>query len=350
MLALLVVIAATTAAHRQIPAISRTQRNDAFVPRPEVAKAAALGFDAVLADYYWVQAVLLAGGETSPSKESRHLGRLIDVVTTLDPWVDHAYRFAAVWMTESLEDIRHANSLLERSFDYHRDDWRNRFYLGFNQFFYLEDNESAAETLYQASRLPGAPLYLPRLVARLRSHVADLGAAALFLEEMVRTAPDESAKAEYQAALDEIEIEWKARELDRAREAYRELFGEDIDFVEQLAIGSKAVLASLPDPEPSSLPPQLRRGSKWVISEADGHIESTYFGRRYEVHVDPIDRARRARLSAADENARSGAEAGIGKERSNLSGQGNGEGDPQGDGRSDEQHGGRSDGELEGEG
>lgn len=261
----------------------------------------ALGFDAVLSDYYWVQAVLLAGGHESPSKHSKHLGRLIDVVTTLDPWVDHAYRFAAVWLIETLEDVRHANVLLERSFDYHPDEWRNRFYLGFNQFFYLEDNEAAAESLFVASQLPGSPKYIPRLVARLRSEVADLGAAALFLEEMVRTAPDDDAKAEYQAALDEIEIEWKARELDRAREAYKKLFDEDIDFVEQLVMGSKAVLARLPNPEPSSLPPQLRRGSRWVIDPEDGRIQSTYFGRRYEIHVDSINRARRERMVKAEE-------------------------------------------------
>lgn len=301
LLVLLAVIAGTTAAHRQIPAISHTQRDHAFVPRPEVAKASALGFDAVLSDYYWVQAVLLAGGDASPSKYSTHLGRLIDVVTTLDPWVDHAYRFAAVWLTESLDDVRHANRLLERSFEYHPDEWRNRFYYGFNQFFYLQDNELAAEALLEASRLPGSPQYLPRLVARLRSQVADLGAAGLFLEEMVRTAPDESARAGYQAALDEIEIEWKARELDRARASYVELWGEDIEFVEQLILGSRAVLAKLPAPEPSSLPAQLRRGSKWVIDEEDGRIESTYFGRRYEVHVDPTNRSRRKRLLAEDQ-------------------------------------------------
>lgn len=300
LLALLAVAAATTAAHRHIPAVSRVQQDDVFVPRPDVAKITALGFDAVLADYYWVQAVLLAGGHTSPSKYSTHLGRLIDVVTTLDPWVDHAYRFAAVWLIETLDDVRHANRLLERSFEYHPDEWRNRFYFGFNQFFYLDDNEAAAVLLHEASQLPGSPAYLPRLVARLRADVSDLGAAAIFLEEMVRTAPDESARAGYQAALDEIEVEWRARELDRAREAHIKLFGEDIAFVEQLVRGPQAVLAKLPDPEPSSLPASLARGSKWVINEESGRIESSYFGRRYEVHVDPTNRAIRDRLRTQD--------------------------------------------------
>ena len=287
---LLAVVAVTTAAHRRMPHDIRTQRGDAYVPRPEFAKAMSLGFDALLADYYWVQAVLLAGGSNDPQSESTELGHLIDVVTTLDPWVDHPYRFAAVWLAETLDDVRHGNMLLRRSFPYHPDEWRNRFYLGFNLFYYLDDNAAAADALHEASRMTGAPTYLPRLVARLRSESADLAAAGLFLEELVRTTEDDAAKAEYQAALDEVQVEWRARALDRARQAYRKLHGQDIEFVEQLAMGRKAVLSDLPDPEPSSLPVSLRRGSKWQLQLETGQIVSSYYGRRYAVHIDAPSR------------------------------------------------------------
>jgi hypothetical protein len=40
-----------------------------------------------------------------------------------------------------------------------------------------------------------------------------------------------------------------------------------------------------------------------VIDEEDGRIESTYLGRRYEIHVDAVNRMRRARLDAADRGA-----------------------------------------------
>jgi hypothetical protein len=299
-LALVVVILATTAAHRQIPPETRAQQGDDFVPRPEFAKAMSLGFDATVADYYWVQAVLLAGGSRNPTGESLHLGRLIDVVTTLDPWVDHPYRFAAVWLTSTLDDVRHANMLLRRSFDPHPDEWRNRFYLGFNLFFYLDDNEGAADALLEASRLPGSPRYLPRLVARLRSESADLGAAGIFLEELVRTAPDEGSRAEYQSALDEIQIEWRARALDQARENFQRLHGRDIEFVEQLVMGSDAVILQLPPPEPSSLPAPLRRGSRWEIDDETGRIVSSYYGRRYEIHIDSTSEEHRAELVMLD--------------------------------------------------
>lgn len=300
-LLLIAALTVTLGAHHRLPSGVRAQIGDDYVPRPEFAKAMSLGFDTVLADYYWVQAVLLAGGSLNPQAESTHLGRLIDVVTTLDPWVDHPYRFAAVWLINTLDDVRHGNRLLRRSFEYHPDEWRNRFYLGFNLFYYLDDDLAAAEELQVASQLRGAPQYLPRLVARLRSDSGDLTAAGLFLEELVRQTEDEDAKAEYQAALDEVQIEWRARALDRARESYRKLHGEDIEFVEQLAMGSKAVLPRLPDPEPSSLPAPLRRGSRWTLLDETGEIVSTYYGRRYQVHLD--EHSRRLRREIAERSS-----------------------------------------------
>jgi tetratricopeptide (TPR) repeat protein len=276
--------------------VIHSHQGEDFIPKPEFAKVMALGFDSLLADYYWVQAVLLVGGDTNPARHATQLGRFIDVVTTLDPWVSHPYRFAAVWLTETEEQVRAANRLLRRSLEYHPDDWRNYFYLGFNLFYYLEENVEAADVLLTASRLPGAPRYLTRLVARLRSESADIEAAAVFLEELVRTAPDEASAAEYQAALDEIEIEHRARILDRARRAHQQLSGRDIESVADLVLGSHAVLLRLPDPEPSSLPESLRQGSVWELN-AEGVIVSSYYGHRYTLHIDTFGQKKRAEIA-----------------------------------------------------
>ena len=118
-------IAATASVHSFMPATSRAERGDAFIPMPGVAKVAALGFDAVVADFYWLWAVQIVG-RSDPSMHSLEIGRLIDVVTTLNPWVDHPYRFAAVWLIEDEESVRTANRLLKRGIEHHPQDWRNR--------------------------------------------------------------------------------------------------------------------------------------------------------------------------------------------------------------------------------
>ncbi|GAG51950.1 unnamed protein product, partial [marine sediment metagenome] len=231
------------------------------VPRPEVAKLSSLGFHTVMADYYWLQAVQIVGTSMRPEDEGTLLGRYIDVVTTVDPWVGHPYRFAAVWLTGSEADVRQANRILERSFDYQPDEWRNRFYLGFNLFFYLEENEPAAHWLEEAASIESAPRYLAGLAARLRAGNAGLEVAASMIRKFLADTDDPYARAEYEKMLDEIETERRARFLDAARAAYRKGHGEDIESVEDLLRGSHPVLQKLP-PEPHDW--------EWILDEESG--------------------------------------------------------------------------------
>jgi tetratricopeptide (TPR) repeat protein len=279
--------------HARIPLTTRADLGEAFVPSPTVARGMAFGFDALVADYHWLQAVQVVGGsEEIDAEVASHIGRLIDVVTTLNPHVSHPYRFAALWLTHDEALVREGIRLLERAIEYHPDDWRNYFYLGFNHFYYLGEHEEAARVLEQATKLPGAPAYLPRLVARLKSQHGDVDVAEVFLRELLRSALDEEARAKVQGALDEIEIEYKARHLDQARAAHRALFGRDIEAVEDLVRGEHRVLEKLPSPEPEALPPSLARGSIWQIDPETDRIISSYIGSRYEVHYSPADRAR----------------------------------------------------------
>lgn len=297
-----VAIACTGWAHANVPHTTRSDHGERFVPTPRVASAISMGFEATLADYHWLQAVQVVGGDTVVDEPTaRHLGKLIDVVTTLNPHVGHPYRFAAVWLTHSEELVREGNRLLRRAIAHHPDDWRNYFYLGFNHFFYLAEYPEAAAALETAMALPGSPKYLPRLVARLKSHEADIDVAEVFLRELLRTTDDDEERARLQSALDEIEIEYKARFLDRARDAYVELAGRDIDSVEDLVRGPHRVIERLPSPEPDAIPASLARGSVWEIDPDTGRIQSTYVGARYEVHYSGVDRRRLKEWGKADD-------------------------------------------------
>ncbi len=272
----LILAACTLLAQQALPSVSAQPRDERFLPRPEVARAASLGFEALAADLYWLQAVQIVGDAKSPPHEHAPLlGGLVDAATRLNPWVDHPYRFAAIWLTETPEQVRQANELLERGIAYHPRDWRNRFYLGFNHFFYLSDTARAAELLEGAAQLEGAPRYLSRLVARLRAEGGGLDAAALLLAELLGSTEDPYARAEYEKALDEVETERRAGFLDASRAEYQRRFGHDIEAIEDLVRGPQPVLRELP--------PELH-GWEWVLDPGSGRIVSSYYGRRYELH------------------------------------------------------------------
>ncbi|MEE3327742.1 MAG: hypothetical protein VX252_10430, partial [Myxococcota bacterium] len=221
-----------------------------------------------------------------------YIARLIDLVTYLNPHVGHAYRFAAIWLIQSEEEVREANRLLRRGIEYHPDEWRNWFYLGFNHFYYLDETEEAAQNLSVASQLPGAPAYLSRLVARLRAESGGLEVAQALLLEMLRDTESEEARSGYLSALDEIEIERSARVLDSARETFREKHGRDIESVNDLVALPDPILARLPEADPSRI--DLGPGviARWLVDPESNQIVSNYYGRRYKLNF-ASDRALR---------------------------------------------------------
>jgi hypothetical protein len=287
---LLVTLALTGAAHAHIDTTSRRQQGTLRVPRPEHARLASLGFDAAVADYYWLRALELVGGENGPVEaHGPIIASLIETVTGIDPWVDHPYRFAALWLTRDSEMVRRGNKLLERAISHHPQDWRNYYHLGFNRFFYLQEDLAAADALEPAIGLKGAPKYLAPLVARLRSKGAGIQVAGAFLERIANSTQDEYKRAEYLKALDEIQIEERARFLDQAREEYWRRKGRDIRQVSDLLEGPNPVLKELPRA-------QLRLdGFEWLLDPESGQIVSSFYRSRYELHVTATDRARQKR-------------------------------------------------------
>jgi len=287
---LVAAIATTAAAHSQFDTTSRLRSGQSRVPSPDHVQLWSLGFDAAVADYYWLRAIGIVGVETGPIEQHGELlADLIEVVTEVDPWVDHPYRFAAVWLTRDREMVERANRLLERGISYHPLDWRNRYHLGFNYFFYLDEQLRAADVLEGAVGLEGAPDYLAPLVARLRSKRGGLQVAAAFLVQMVESTEDEYKKAEYFKALDEIQIEERARFLDAARMEYWQRNGRDIERVTDLLVGPDPVLPHLPRA-------QLHLdGFEWILNPETGQIVSSYYRSRYRLHETPGDRARRER-------------------------------------------------------
>jgi len=159
--------------------------------------------------------------------------------------------------------------------------------VGFNYFYYLDEQLHAADLLEGAIGLEGAPDYLAPLVARLRSKEGGLQVAAAFLVQMVESTEDPYKKAEYLKALDEIQIEERARFLDEARVEYWRRNGRDIDQVSDLLAGPNPVLQRLPRA-------QLHLdGFEWILDPASGQIVSSYYRSRYQLHESETDRIRK---------------------------------------------------------
>lgn len=137
----------------------------------EAVKRMALGYDAILADVYWMRAVVYYGGQrlqTSSPPNYDLLYSLLDLVTTLDPRFNIAYRFGAIFLAEAYPSgpgrPDQAIALLQRGIE-RTGRWEYMHDIGFVYYWWLRDYPKAAEWFDRASAVPGSPTWLKPLAA-----------------------------------------------------------------------------------------------------------------------------------------------------------------------------------------
>ena len=148
------------------------------------------GFESLAADLYWLRTVQYFGGERvfAANKRFDLLYPLIEITTTLDPRMDIAYRYGAVFLAEQYPigagrpDLGRA--VLERGVANNPGSWRLRQELGFYHFVYLRDAKGAADILIQASEVPGAAYWLKNLAAEILGKGGERGIARRMWREM----------------------------------------------------------------------------------------------------------------------------------------------------------------------
>jgi tetratricopeptide (TPR) repeat protein len=142
---------------------------------PAMARGA-LGYRALLADLYWIRSVVYFGRQglsTDPNKNYDLLHPLLDLVTTLDPRFTVAYRFGAIFLSETSPngpgrpDL--AVSLLERGVARTPERWEYMHDIGLVYYWHNRDFEKGAEWLERASLVPGAPIWLKSTAASMHS-------------------------------------------------------------------------------------------------------------------------------------------------------------------------------------
>jgi hypothetical protein len=143
----------------------------------------ALEFRNLVADVYWMRAVVYYGGKrltsaqhqsseqaaTAPRPNFDLLYPLLDLVTSLDPHFKVAYRFGAIFLTEAYPsgpgrpDL--AVALLERGIQNDAARWEYMEDIGFVYYWWLRDFKKAAEWFKRSSEQPGAPSWMAPLAA-----------------------------------------------------------------------------------------------------------------------------------------------------------------------------------------
>ena len=165
-----------------------------YLRSPAVVQRAALSFDALAADVYWLRVIQHFGStklSKDPNKQYDLLYPLLDLTTSLDPRFDVAYRFGAIFLAEPFPGGAgrpdQAIALLEKGLAVQPTHWEFAHDIGFVHYWWLRDYDSAAEWFLRASRMPKAPAWLPGMAAVTAAEGGRADTSRRLWQEMVQS-------------------------------------------------------------------------------------------------------------------------------------------------------------------
>ena len=171
---------------------------DLYFRSAHVLDRMVLSFDSALADLYWIRALQHYGATRRAAegrKEYELLYPLLDITTTLDPRFNIAYRFGAIFLTESYPDgpgrPDQAVALLQKGVQQMPERWEYLMDIGFVYYWWLHDYDEAARWFRRASEIPGASWWLRSLAANTLALGGNRDASRLLWQQIHDTADDE---------------------------------------------------------------------------------------------------------------------------------------------------------------
>lgn len=143
-----------------------------YFSSPEAVKRMALGYDRLFADFYWMRTIQYYGRREEAEKRRvryKNLATLLDITTTLDPYLLDAYRAGSIFLAEpdpiGAGQPDEALKLLDKGIRVQPEEWRLYYDKGFIYYWFLQDYKAAGQTWLKASRIPTAPYWMPGLAA-----------------------------------------------------------------------------------------------------------------------------------------------------------------------------------------
>ncbi len=236
-----------------------------YVPKPSLLKAVALEYRLLLADFFWMKVTLIYGEPDFRKKATEedwdYIEKTIQVVTELDPYFFIPYYFAGIVLPMEADRVDDANDILIKGMNYLKKEWRIPFLIGFNYYYYKHEYLKAAEYLEKASKLPGAPEYLPQLASRLRYQAGDIRHAIAFLMTMYNNTDNLELKKSLAMRIKALQDIYY---LSEAVEIFKKKFNRPPQNLEELV--KMHIIKAIPsDPY----------GGKYYYDPEDGRVKTT---------------------------------------------------------------------------
>lgn len=233
-------------------------------------KGFALGFEGLMADWYWMRSLQYIGGKLIKSNSEfvniddlsnlnpRLLYPMLQNATDLDPHFIAAYSYGAVVMPAI--DKEKAIEIAQKGIANNPSEWRLYQYLGYI-YWKIGRYDLAADTYERGSEITGAPPFMRLMAASMKTEGGSRSTAREIFRQMLADSDDPMVKLTAERRLNELDSLDERDAIDKALADFRERTGR--------CAGSLAEIA------PSLLQVKLPAGNEFMVDRAGNLIDPT---------------------------------------------------------------------------
>lgn len=217
-----------------------------YFSSPSMVKKMSLGFDYVLADFYWMRTIQYYARRDKADKRLiryKNLPTLLDITTTLDPGLLDAYIAGSTFLSET-EPVgagqpEQALKLIDKGIKALPGEWKLPYNKGFVYYWFLRDYEAAGEVWRAASRIPGAPHWMEPLAAMSLSKGGSVKMAIALWQNQYRESARADVRENAKNHLLSIEAAADIWILEYLRDKYKEKKGHYPETLGELVRGKE---------------------------------------------------------------------------------------------------------------
>jgi hypothetical protein len=206
------------------------EKDELLLSSPSTVRKISLGYDSLLADIYWTRAVQYYGNRVGTDHPNFDLlWPLLDIATTLDPKLVVAYRFGAVFLSETgrggagRTDL--AIKLVRRGIAANPDQWILGSDLGFLYYWRMRDYPDSAAAYLDASKIPHSPLWLKMMAGRVAQVGGSLQTSRLIWSQLYESTQNREVKKRAEEMLRGIKAQEDETQLNELASEYQMRFG-----------------------------------------------------------------------------------------------------------------------------
>ncbi len=197
-------------------------------------KGFALGFDSLIADWYWMRSLQYIGNKIVASKSEdidlddlrslnpRLLHPLLENATDMDPHFTAAFAYGAVVLPAI--DPEKAIAIAQKGIANNPNEWRLYQHLGYI-YWKLKQYDKAAETYDRGSEIPGAAPFMKIMAAAMRTEGGSRSTARQIYQAMLDGSDDPMVRVTAERRLNLLASLDEREAIDRALAEHKEKTG-----------------------------------------------------------------------------------------------------------------------------